>query len=713
MRGFEHAGGTADPFGASDRRACEQAIVRVAHALGLEAHAPTPMPGASAVDWTDCVVGLAPSTGLKASFAELSLREALDFADQNGPLLTFATAAHRWIAIEGRSGTRVRVLDTHEHDAVSVQEIGTIASQLGLHDPDEQLVHWAVLEPAMPLDVIRSGDTQLAPHLRVYRLLRDEHRDLRIVLAYSIITGCLSLAVPIAVQALVNTIAFGSVIQPIVVLTIVVLAALLFEGTLNVLKANVVERLQERLFAKTATDVAERLTRVRTDALRGLHAPELVNRFFDVMTLQKAFAMLLLDGVSLLLQTVLGLVMLAFYHPLLLAFDVLLLGAIVFILFGLGQGAIETAVKESKAKYAVASWLEEIARGTVMFRARGARGFALGRIDHLTTRYVHYRRKHWDIFGRQLMTIRILYALASATLLGVGGWLVIERQLTLGQLVAAELIVAAVLQGLSKLSKHLESFYDMAASADKLGQLVDMPLETGGVGLPVATQRPVSIELRNVSVVVDGRGVALPSLRASAKDRVAIHNLDELRKRLTLEAIYGLHPFEGGTVLIDGVDVRQLDLAAHRDAVQLVREGLVFEGTIEDNVRVGRGYLSEARVHEALSAVRLLDDVLALKAGLRTHVVADGGMLSEGQTRRLLLARALVEPPRVLLIDRLLDGVEARFRQHLVELVTDPYAPWMLIVTTDSEEIARRCTRRHPGDAPASRSRVPAAEELS
>ncbi len=263
---------------------------------------------------------------------------------------------------------------------------------------------------------------------------------------------------PVAVQAIVNSVAFGTVLQPLFYLTLLVFGALMFNVVLNGYRAWVVEVIQRRIFVRMANDTTMRLVRLRSETLDDAHAPELVNRFLDVVTVQKAAASLLVDGLSVFMQTLIGMILLGVYHPWLLAFDVLLLIFIAIVIGPLGFGAIATAVKESKSKYAVVAWLEEIARHQIAFKSRAGAALAVSTTAGHVNDYLKYRAKHFRILLRQIVGSFLLQAIASSVLLGVGGWLVISRQLTLGQLVAAEIVVALVVSGFTKFGKHLETF---------------------------------------------------------------------------------------------------------------------------------------------------------------------------------------------------------------------------------------------------------------
>jgi len=481
-----------------------------------------------------------------------------------------------------------------------------------------------------------------------------------------------------------------------VVLTLFVLVALGFSTAMNGLRASVVEIVQRSIFARVATDVTHRLLRVRADAFDRYHGPELVNRFFDVVTVQKAASLLLIDGLSILMQTLIGMVLLAVYHPWLLAFDVLMIAAMVAIIFVLGRGAIATAIKESKAKYALEGWLEQIAGHLVTFKSAGGAGYAIRRSHNLLEHYLEYRGTHFRILLRQILASFALQALASAALLGIGGWLVIERQLTLGQLVASELIVSAMVSAFTKFGKQLEVYYDLNAAIDKLGDLVDLPLERRGGEATLPGTGPVRVSLRDVEVRYDEdqASVRLPSWEVAPGERLGLSGPTGAGKSTLADVLFGLRSPSSGVVRIDSTDVRDVPLDQLRSHVALVRNVELFSATIVDNVRLGREHLSLDEVTAALDAVGLLDELLALADGLNTVLQPHGRPLSHRQACRLMIARAIVGRPRLLVLDGALDQIDREAeRARLIPVLFADDAPWTLICITERPDLLARCSR--------------------
>ncbi|MBN9660551.1 MAG: ATP-binding cassette domain-containing protein [Acidobacteria bacterium] len=523
--------------------------------------------------------------------------------------------------------------------------------------------------------------TTTPPFHRLRSMLRLESRELWVTVVYSASIGLISLAVPVAVQAVVNTVAFGTLIQPLVVLTLLAFGALCFSVVLHAGRMWVVELIQRRVFVRLAGEVTSKLVHVAPAALQTHHGPELVNRFLDVVTVQKAGASLLIDGLSVLMQSVIGMILLAVYHPWLLAFDVLLLAAIGFILFPLGSGAVATSMKESKAKYALVAWMEEVARHPLGFKTRAGETLAIGRTNDLVVQYLGYRGAHFRILMRQVTGSFVLQAIASAALLGVGGWLVIQRQLTLGQLVAAEIVVALVVSGFTKFGKHLESFYDLMAAVDKLGYLTDLPVERAGGALLPRSAKPAELRIA---------GIQIP-----AGERVALTGQTGSGKSTLVDTFYGMSTVATQRVEIDGLDLREIQLGDLRSQVALVRMPEIFEGSILENLRLGNEQLSVLEARRVLDAVGLLERVTAFPQGLETTLSTGGAPLSHGQRIQLELARALAQQPRLLILDECLDRLDdLPQRGELLDFLFRKDAPWTIVAVTQSPEIIQRCGRQ-------------------
>jgi putative ABC transport system ATP-binding protein len=563
------------------------------------------------------------------------------------------------------------------------------------------------------------------PHRRLFALLKPEAADIGLVVLFSIITGFLYLASPLAVDALVNNISFGGqqpvYLQSLLILAGVLLVFLLALAVVSTVQYFVVELIQQRIFVRLAADFSCRLPRLQYGALERTQRPELVNKFLDVVTVQKSSAYLMLDGVNVVLATAIGLLVLAFYHPFLLAFDLVLIVGLVVVLIPMGRRGVDTSIQESYAKHAVAGWLEQVVMFPLLFKNASAAAFSRDRTDHLVDSYISARRAHFRILIRQILGLLGLEAIASAMLLALGGLLVLQGQLTLGQLVASELIVSAIVASIVRLGKHLENWYDSLAAIDKLGSVVDLPVEREGGQNPTRVQEPSTLEVEEVSFSYPGSRPLFENVNLSVRpgEHVAITGPIGSGAGTFLDLIYGLRSPSEGLIRVRGVDVRSWDLLKLRQEVALVREPEFIDGTLAENMRMGGADLEDSEIQQMLDQVGLGKALSRLPDGLELRLRPGGRPLSDSQRILVALARVLASRPRLLMIDKVLDGLDAHESEAILSLLFSPGQPWTLVVATRDEQILERCDRvyrLHPksaGDTEASPGGTRPAGDLS
>ena len=525
----------------------------------------------------------------------------------------------------------------------------------------------------------------VSPQQRLWSLLALERRDVGVVVAFGILASMLALATPLAVQVLVSSIATSALLQPLLVVSVLLGAALTAGGILRVLQLVVVEVLQRRVFVRLVGDLAWRLPRVAVAEREKQDTTKLVNRFFDVVTVQKVLAALLLDGVMLVLELIIGLALLAAYSPLLLAVSLALLVGVVVVVFVFGIGGVSSSVDESYAKHDVAEWLEELVRHPTLFRGASARRFGMQRLDASTRRYILARQRQFSVLLRQAIGGFSLQVVAAVGLLAVGGWLVVQGRLTLGQLTAAELIVTAITWGLIKLHKQIEAAYDLLAAVDKIGHLIDLDTE-GDHGIAVAPG-PLAVAVEGVLFDEDD-GLGAVSLQVAAGEVVAVLEHDSHRGIRLTNTMFGLQKPPRGRVQIGGDDVRMLSLPSLRERVQLVRQPEVFEGTVAENLRAGHAHVDSRALMAALAVVEL--DRFFVE-GLEQRLVPGSQLLTPTVGRCLMIARALVADAGLILLDGALDGLAPAVVVRILDRLARTGAT-VLIVTAD-DDLARLVPR--------------------
>ncbi len=523
---------------------------------------------------------------------------------------------------------------------------------------------------------------------RFLTMVKPDRKDIGIVFFYAVLVGLLSLAVPVASKSVVNTITFGALLQPLFILVVLVFAGLVFSGVVRLLQIWMIEYIQRRIFVRVSLALADRLPRVKHEVFAEKHGPELVNRFLEVASVQKATALMLLEGVTVFFQAVCGLILLGIYHPLLLGFSFFLVLGFALLLL-VGRGSVSTAIDESECKYRVLAWLEELARHPTLYRSEDGSRYAFHEADQRVGGYLEARSDHFRKLISQHAVALLIQALGSAALLGAGAYLVIKEQLSLGQLVASELVLAILLNAVAKLGKHFEVLYDLAAASEKLNMLFHLPLEPDTGAHSPLFRGPFSVKVSNLSVTHGMNRALISNLNFSvaAGEKVSIFGANGAGKSGLANILYKLSEAEQGIVEIGGYDIREIHPFDIRSRVALVRGIEIFPGTILENVIFGRPHVTAEKAHEVLRSLGILDALLALPDGLVTRVSPSGAPLSSGQALLVTLARALAGEPGLLLLDESLDNIDTFQSELVYATLLGADAPWTLIDFTHDIEV--------------------------
>ena len=692
--------------------ACEQTLrllARLAALLGRELEASRAVAAMDLVDSDDpleLACAGAAAIGVRVEPRRLAVSDAVWIAGDMLPVVAWSASQQRWLAFTGHGFFSARCWSSAEPDSEArTMSRAALRAALGGEERADMGLVLAERLHEHAHGAHGAEHHHMSPIRRRVSLMRPERKELWTITVFSAITGLLYLALPLAINGFVSNLSFGArsgpFLQALVAIAVVLFVCLTVAGALRAIQHVVSEVIQRRIFVRLASDLSHRLPAMDLDALRGVHAPELVNRFLDVVTVQKSASMLLLTGINLVLNAAIGMTVLAFYHPFLLAFALLLLAAIAGIVFVFGRGAVPTSIRESVRKYQVVDWFEELARHPRMFKGPGGFELARDRADDLVRGYLEARGQHFRVLLRQISGLLALEVAAGTLLLGVGGWLVLNQQLTLGQLVAAEIIVSAIVASIAKLGKQFEAWYDAVAAVDKLGYLIDIPLDRVG-GERVRVEGAMSVRALDLGYQREGSARAFGGVRLDlvAGDRVAVVGSRGSGTSTLLEVIAGFRDASEGSVEVNGQDVRAWDLASLHASAMLLREGDLIAGTVADNLRLGLRGVTIAQMQEAIDLVGLGEVVRSMPEGLETRLVTGGLPLAGRRRIRLLVARALVARPKLLLVDELLDGLDDATTDELLSVLVAAQRPWTLLVATRDPGVAERVGRRIDLDAP-------------
>lgn len=486
---------------------------------------------------------------------------------------------------------------------------------------------------------------------------------------YACLISLLSLAIPISVQALVNTVTFAVLMQPLVVVTVLLLILLLFSGILNGLQDYAIEYFQRHFYARSTFEISQRLLNAREGSLKDFYRGDLVNRYFDIMTVQKKGAKIMVGGFSLLLQTLVGMILLAFYHPYFLAFDIILLFLLSLVWTLYGKGALESAIIESKAKYKVGAWLEQMASSNKFFKMSSRKGAAKNYSQKLVTNYLEKRKIHFKYLFRQIIFLLAIYALLSALILGLGGFLVMEGQLTLGQLVAAEIVVAVILSGFAKAGDYLEAMYDLHAALDKISDFSSLEEEDLS-GTKIIEKGDGKLVFDQVTVQTNYYSYTFHAEFLAGGSYLINEDFDSTQ-RVFLDLIHGDLKPQRGKIYFGGVDCHTVSPCSLREQLYLVDEPTIIAGSILENITWGIQGVSEAQVNEVLDLVGLSHYIENLPDGVDTEIWPGTSILYWGESIRLEMARVLIKKPSWVVISSLFQQIPIETQKTLLKVFKD------------------------------------------
>jgi ABC-type bacteriocin/lantibiotic exporter with double-glycine peptidase domain len=522
--------------------------------------------------------------------------------------------------------------------------------------------------------------------VQILAFLARDKRDILIVFFYASLAGIFSLTLPLSVGAIVGLIQGGLILQPVVILIGYVVVSSLIAGWLQVLQLGVVERIQQRVFARMSLEFTFRVPRIRYETAMQEELPEAMNRLFEAVAIQKSLSKLLLDTSQGLLAVLVGLILLTFYHPYFSFFGVLLVAVLGLILWISGPKGFQTSLMESKYKYRAVHWLEEMARSLHAFKFGGHSALALRRMDDVLTGYLAYRRKHFKVLVQQTVSIVIFRTAIIGGLLILGSLLVIDRQITLGQFVASELVIITVLAGVEKLILSMSTIYDVLTSVRKASHISDLPLDDVAAGTLPARTGGLAIEARDISYrYAPGAPLALDglSVRISPGERVAVTGFEGNGRSTLLRLLGGLLNDYDGTLLFDNTTLRTLDRIALRGQVgQYLSTGDLFDGTVEENISVGRPGIGRAEVMEAIEAAGLLEEIVAMPRGIDTPITHAGRRLPLQLAVKLLFAQAIAGRPRLLVLDDLFSNLRFEDQQQLARVLIDRSRDWTVVAVS-------------------------------
>jgi ABC-type bacteriocin/lantibiotic exporter with double-glycine peptidase domain len=502
------------------------------------------------------------------------------------------------------------------------------------------------------------NDKKITPFKRLIRLLSNERDLVGNIYIYALFNGLLNLSIPLGIQAIINLIQSGTTSTSWIVLVILVLVGLTLAGVFQIFQLSISETIQQKIFANASVEFAFRLPRLKRSALRSMYLPELVNRFFDILTVQKGLSKILFDFSLAALQIFFGLLLLALYHPFFIAFGILLLLILVVFFWFTFQKGLDTSLQESKYKYKLVGWLEEVARNISTFKMAGDTRLPMERTDEHSMNYLEARKRHFKVLLRQYGLLIAFKVVIAGSLLILGGVLVFNQEMNIGQFVAAEIIILLIINSVEKLILSMETIYDVLTGLEKVGTVTDLDLEETEGRTRVNNPLPnIGVKMKNITLPApqDPNKIILKDISFDVKpgEKIGVAGPMGSGKTSLLHMVAGLFDEFKGSIFYNEIPIRHLDLESLRSAIgDNLRDEEIFEGSLLENITIRRSGNDSDRMKAIIDVCGLNDFVEELPEGLYTQLPSAGLGLAKSIINRILLARSLAgEHGMFLMID--------------------------------------------------------------
>lgn len=533
---------------------------------------------------------------------------------------------------------------------------------------------------------------------RLMGLLKLDKRDILQTFYYAIFAGLVNLSLPLGIQAIINLIQGAQISTAWIILVILVTGGVAFAGILQLMQIRIIENVQQKIFTRASFEFVYRFPKIKMAELRDYYPPELANRFFDTLNIQKGLAKVLIDFPAAILQILFGLILLSFYHPFFILYGLLLLLLIYVVFKFTAQKGMDTSLEESKYKYKVAHWIQEIARSLVSFKLSGRTSHALTKNDELVTDYLEARENHFRILVVQFIQMIGFKVLVTGGLLLIGGLLVLNQEMNIGQFVAAEIIILLVINSVEKLIRGLETIYDLLTSIEKLGQVVDKELEPQEGQTPFTPEMELTVELDNVSYSVVGSNRKIInelSLKILPKTTTLIVGPNSSGKSTLLRLISGLLTPTEGAIFVNDISLENIVPNHYRSYLgQSLTEESPFEGTILNNITFGDKSIQQKDLNWAIEKAGLSQFVREQPKGINTFLYPEGQQIPYTISKKIVLARSIVRKPKLLILKDPLDQLNISEAIEIMDFLTDKNSPWALVVASQDPNWLSRCERK-------------------
>ena len=536
---------------------------------------------------------------------------------------------------------------------------------------------------------MRDKAISISKHIaKLHNLLLLDKKDIIVIYIFALLAGLVQLSLPLGIQSIINFVMAGSITTSIVVLTTLVVFGVFLNGLFQIRQLQIIEKLKQKLFVRYSLEFGDCLPKLNIEKLDKKYLPEMVNRYFETISLQKGMEKLLIDIPAASIQVILGLTLLAFYHPFFIAFGLLLLVIVFTIIRFTSPQGLATALLASKYKYGTAAWLQEVARTVKSFKYTKGTSLHLNKTDELVGNYLNARTRHFKILLGQFWSLISFKIIITAAMLILGSYLLINQQINIGQFIAADIIIIAIIVSIEKLITNLDVVYEAMVSVQKLAKVTEAEKEQSGSLLLPNKNEGVSIQFNNV---VFGYNDEIPvlnnvSFSIMPGQLVQIKGVSGSGKSTVLRLLTGAFTAYNGNILIDGIPAANYELQSLRQLTGILLGSQdIFHGSLLENITMGADEISTEEVTKLAEIVGLSSFVQTCKEGYDSILQPVGHNLSTKNRKNILLMRALLGEHRLLLLEEPFVHLEQPFRNNTLLYIKENRKVTVLIASQDDQ----------------------------
>jgi ABC-type bacteriocin/lantibiotic exporter with double-glycine peptidase domain len=473
----------------------------------------------------------------------------------------------------------------------------------------------------------------------------------------------------------------GALSTSIVVLIAVVVLGVFLNGLFQIRQLQIIEKIKQKIYTRDALSFAQKIPHLNLEKLDNYYLPELVNRFFDTINLQKGIEKILLEIPAAFIQILFGIILLSLYHPIFIAFGIVLVLLLYIILATTLPKGFTKSLLASDYKYKTAGWLQELARVVKTFKYGEKTSLHIEKTDDLVSNYLVARTSYFKILLTQFWSLVVFKIIITAAMLIVGVYLLLNQQINIGQFIAADIVILAVISSVEKLIQTLDKAYDTLTAIEKLDKIKSAELESAG-SEKITTNNGIKIDFKNVSFSYPNGKSVLNDVNIDIKEgeKVLIVGNSGSGKSTLLRLLTGTFTNFTGSIRINNIALGSYSIDSLRSNTGvLISQQDIFQGTIRDNVTMGDSSITNDDLYNITKITGLESFVEELEIGFDTVIDPAGKKLPEKIKQGVLLARALLSKKSLMLLENPFDGIEKDTIENVKALMAKSENTTMLV----------------------------------